>query len=191
MGALTDVELVTRMASKDQQALAALYDRYAGPVYALALRILGAASDAEEVLQDVFAQAWDQAPRYDPQRGVVAGWLLNMARSRAIDRLRARAVRSPGRGAPASAPSAEALAATTSPERDMLLAERARAVRRALDGLTTLQRVAIELAYFEGLSQSEIAARLEQPLGTIKTRIRLGMLKLRGALTLHGKDAAP
>jgi RNA polymerase sigma-70 factor (ECF subfamily) len=190
MRVLTDGELVQRIVGKDQEALALLYDRYAGPVYGLALRILGEASDAEEVVQDVFAQAWQQAARYQPERGVVPSWLLNMARSRAIDRRRARAIRSPAR--PVAPPAgADGLAASTDPEADALTIERARAVRRALDALPTIQRLAIELAYFEGLSQSEIANRLEEPLGTVKTRIRLGMLKLRGALRPYGTGAAP
>jgi RNA polymerase sigma-70 factor (ECF subfamily) len=159
-----------------------LYDRHARPLYSLILRILGNETEAEDVLQEVFAQAFRQAARYDSRRGAVAAWLLTIARSRAIDRLRARRTRVE---APAGEmqpldemPDAQPDAAST-----MLDEEQSRLVRQALAALPMLQRMAIELAYYEGLSHSEIAERLEQPLGTVKTRIRLGLLKLRGVLT--------
>ena len=135
-----DLAALARMAQGDGDALAELYDRHARPVYSLALRILRDVRDAEDIVQEVFAQAWRQASRYSASRGVVAAWLMTLARSRAIDRLRAR------------------------------------------DDLPLLQRVAIELAYFEGLTHVEIADRLEQPLGTVKTRIRLALGKLREVL---------
>ena len=171
------------VADLDSGALGALYDRHGRAVYSLALRILGNESDAEEVTQDVFAQAWRRAAQYDASRGTVAAWLLVMARTRAIDRFRARRVRPEGRVHDDDGLTLQQLPATAPDVASELLAvERGQRVRQALEALPFLQRVAIELAYFEGLSQREIAERLEQPLGTVKTRMRLGLLKLRDAL---------
>ena len=177
-----DASCLHRVADGDQAAAARLYDRHSRAVYSLVLRIVGDESEAEDVLQEVFAQAFAQASRYDPSRGAVAAWLLMMARSRAIDRIRARRTRFEGRTGegqridqmPDSQPDAASV---------MLSDEQTRSVQRALRELPLLQRMAIELAYYEGLSHAEIAERLEQPLGTVKTRIRLGLLKLRDALT--------
>src|SRR5262249_23546914 len=174
-----DRAALERMARGDGAALAELYDRHARPIYSLALRVLQDAADAEDIVQEVFAQAWRQAARYDAARGHVAAWLLTLARSRAIDRLRARQAR-PDRGGDAIAdpPDRESTA-----DLQLLSGERAARGRAALGELPLRQRVAIELAYYEGLTHAEIAARLEQPLGTVKTRIRLALLKLRDALT--------
>ena len=178
-----DHRALRRMADGDSAGLGALYDRHGRAVYSLALRILGDESDAEEVTQDVFAQAWRRAAQYDESRGTVAAWLLVMARTRAIDRFRARRVRPEGRVRDDAGFTLQQLPATGPDVASELLAvERGQRVRRALEALPLLQRVAIELAYFEGLSQREIAERLEQPLGTVKTRMRLGLLKLRDAL---------
>jgi RNA polymerase sigma-70 factor, ECF subfamily len=178
-----DERSLQRVASGDAGGLGAVYDRHGRAVYSLALRILGDEGDAEEVTQDVFAQAWRRAGQYDQTRGTVAAWLLVMARTRAIDRFRARRVRPEGRVQDDADLTLQQLPAT-SPDAasEMMAAERGQRVRRALEDLPFLQRVAIELAYFEGLSQREIAERLEQPLGTVKTRMRLGLLKLRDAL---------
>jgi RNA polymerase sigma-70 factor, ECF subfamily len=177
-----DVSCLQRIASGDQAAAARLYDRHARPLYSLVLRILGNETEAEDVLQEVFAQAFRQASRYDVRRGVVTAWLLTIARSRAIDRLRARRTRVEARTGDVQTldemPDAQPDAASA-----MLDEEQSRLVRQALGTLPLLQRMAIELAYYEGLSHAEIAERLEQPLGTIKTRIRLGLLKLRDVLT--------
>ena len=178
-----DERSLQRVAAGDAGGLGALYDRHGRAVYSLALRVLGDEGDAEEVTQDVFAQAWRRAAQYDQGRGTVAAWLLVMARTRAIDRFRARRVRPEGRVHDDEGLTLQQLPATNpDAAAEMMAAERGQRVRRALEDLPFLQRVAIELAYFEGLSQREIAERLEQPLGTVKTRMRLGLLKLRDAL---------
>ena len=160
--------------------MAELYDRHARPIYSLALRILGDATEAEDIVQEVFSQAWKQAARYSASRGAVAAWLMTLARSRAIDRLRAKRAR-PGE---ISDERAAGLLVDAGPPADSLVlsSEQVARVRAALDELPLLQRAAIELAYYEGLTHAEIADRLEQPLGTVKTRIRLAMLKLRDVL---------
>jgi RNA polymerase sigma-70 factor (ECF subfamily) len=175
-----DQAAVARMARGEGDAVAELYDRHARPIYSLALRILGDATEAEDVVQDVFAQAWRQASRYSASRGAVAAWLLTLARSRAIDRLRSRRARPAG----VSDDRVADRLADVRPTADVqvLSSEQVARVRAALDELPLLQRAAIELAYFEGLTHAEIADRLEQPLGTVKTRIRLAMLKLRDVL---------
>jgi RNA polymerase sigma-70 factor (ECF subfamily) len=184
-----DLDAVRRMAAGDGEALAYLYDRHARAVYSLALRVLGDGPEAEEVAQDVFAQAWRQSGRYDTSRGAVVAWLLMMSRSRAIDRLRAR------RGLPPSSGDTELTLGLLAdrgegPESSALTAERARLVRRGLEALPLVQRVAIELAFYEGLTHVEIAERLEVPLGTIKTRIRLGLMKLREAFLIGSETAS-
>lgn len=160
--------------------MAELYDRHARPIYSLALRILGDATEAEDIVQEVFSQAWKQAARYNASRGAVGAWLLTLARSRAIDRLRAKRAR-PG---DVSDERVAGQLVDAGPPVDLLVlsSEQVARVRAALDELPLLQRAAIELAYYEGLTHAEIADRLEQPLGTVKTRIRLAMLKLRDVL---------
>jgi RNA polymerase sigma-70 factor (ECF subfamily) len=184
-----DLDAVRRMAGGDGEALSQLYDRHARAVYSLALRVLGDGPEAEEVTQDVFAQAWRQAARYDTSRGAVVAWLLMMSRSRAIDRLRSR------RGLPPVSGDAELTLGllpdrSEGPERAALSAERASRVRQGLDALPLVQRIAIELAFFEGLTHVEIAERLEVPLGTIKTRIRLGLMKLKDVFTVGSETAS-
>jgi RNA polymerase sigma-70 factor (ECF subfamily) len=177
-----DRECLRRLAAGDRDAAAPLYDRHARAVYSLVLRIVEDEADAEDVVQEVFTQAWRQAARYDASRGAVGAWLLMMARTRAIDKLRARRARSGPQ--PADDDRAMELVAAGGPDiaQELVGAEQARQVQRALGDLPLLQRLAIELAYYEGLTQREIAERLEEPLGTVKTRIRLGLLKLRQSL---------
>jgi RNA polymerase sigma-70 factor (ECF subfamily) len=178
-----DREAVRRMAAGDREALAALYDRHGRSVFSFVLRIVGEWPDAEDVVQDVFAQAWRQASRYDEHRSSVAGWLLMIARTRAIDALRARRSR-PDAGQLVNERTIEDLPGRgQSPDLLALRSEEIRALRAALDELPLVQRLAIELAFYEGFTQAEIAERLEQPLGTVKTRIRLGLLKLRDVLS--------
>lgn len=180
-----DRELVTRVADGDATALRALYDRYAKTLYTVAYRILADGADADDVVVEAFTQAWRQASRFDPSRGSVAVWLSMIARSRALDLTRARRLRERVRdGAARDTPGTSPTMGTVQSGPDIAVEheERQRHVKEALAALSQHQRTAIELAYFEGLSQSEIAARLGEPLGTVKTRIRSGMQKLRDAL---------
>ncbi len=176
---LADHASVKRMANGDPDAVAELYDRLARPVYSLALRILRNSADAEDIVQDVFSQAWRQAGRYDATRGTVAAWLLTLTRSRAIDRLRARRARPDD---VAAEPDPNVPDAGIAADLQIQSAQQVELVRAALEELPALQRIVLELAYYEGLTHVEIAERLEQPLGTVKTRIRQAMLRLRESL---------
>lgn len=172
--------LIEKSAAGDQDAFAAFYDATSGMVFGVALRVLGDRSEAEEVAVDVFMQVWRDAPRFDASRGSPIAWLLMLTRSRAIDRLRARR---PARQAERSLELATAVADETSdPGEISWIAEQSALVRAELAELPSEQRAVLDLAYFEGLTHLEIAERLKLPVGTAKTRIRLGMLKLREAL---------
>lgn len=175
-----DLESIASIARGDRLALAALYDRHSRLVYSLAFRILRDTGDAEEVVQDVFTQVWRQSARYDPSRGNLAAWLATLTRSRAIDRLRRRHARPDAIGEPVDAGSVVDPAERADDQ--LLSSSRAATVRAAMDELPFVQRTAIELAFFEGLTYVEVAQRLETPIGTIKTRIRQGLLTLRDRL---------
>jgi len=181
-----DRTLVERMAAGDDRALGELYDRYGGMAYALAVAIVAERADAEEVVADAFGQAWRTGPQFDPGRGSVAAWLATITRTRALDLVRARGRRARAleRAAQAgtsglAAPLAEMAVA---PDRGAEQQEAKRLVRHCLAELPEAQRRVIELAYFGGLTQTEIAAELQEPLGTVKTRMRAAMAKLRGSL---------
>jgi RNA polymerase sigma-70 factor (ECF subfamily) len=202
-GDADETELAARLAAGDESALAALYDAYAPRIHALALRILATPQDAEEVVLDAFMQAWREAPRYDPARGTLGAWLVLIARSRALDRLRARGRRDrtmerarvmagPVEESAADAPAAPPASGARSPDpaRDVERQEEDARVRSALEALPPAVRQALELAFFEGLTHSEIASRLGWPLGTVKTRVRGGLLKLREALAPLRDDTA-
>jgi RNA polymerase sigma-70 factor, ECF subfamily len=177
---LADQAALNRMAQGDHSALAELYDRNARLVFSLALRILQNRADAEDVVQEVFAQVWTQAGRYDTTRGAVAAWMLTMTRSRAIDRLRSRNSRPE---TPSETRIVEDVPDTTArQDLELLSAEQVESLQRALNELPIAQRMALELAYYEGLTHAEIADRLSEPLGTVKTRIRQAVIKLRESL---------
>ena len=163
------------------------YDRYAPILYGLLLRILRDADDAQEVLQETFLNAWSNAASYDQSRGSELGWLITMARSRGIDRLRSRARRGQREQEAADEISHTRPNVVSAGEDVAAFGELRIAVRKALGELPEAQRKALELAYFEGLSQSEIATRLGEPLGTIKTRTQLGMKRLRESLRAFRK----
>ena len=179
--ATDDLALLRRVAVREEAALTELYDRYAPLLLAVVRRILGAAAEAEEVLQEAFFQAWLQADRYDPSRSSVSTWLVLIARSRALDRLRARRSHDRAAAAPAADPVAPRHESSAGESR-VLHSERRERVRGALAELPAEQREVLELAFFGGLSQSEIATTTGAPLGTVKTRALLAMKKLRQAL---------
>ena len=188
-GASEDPGLIGRTAAGDVAAFEKLYDLHAPSLYPVLLRILGNVEDAKEALQETFVQAWNRAATFDPARGSEIAWLVSIARSRGIDRLRSRRlrdVREQEAGAQISllAPLVDKGGAAE----DVLANERQRLLRDALLQLPESQRSTLELAYFEGLSQTEIAARLNEPLGTVKTRMQLGMKKLRERLhSVYGR----
>ena len=178
-----DALLLQRLADGDRPALAELYDRFSGPLYAVALRIVHDAAEAQDVVHDVFIALWKKAARFEPERGSAFAWAVSLARNRAIDRLRSRRRRAElleqskpsdfgydeGGGASGGSEAAD-------------LSERAGAVRKAVAALPAEQQRALELAFFGGLTQQEIAERLSEPLGTVKARIRRGLARLRDSL---------
>ena len=170
---VSDISLISAVRSGDEQAMAALYDRYSGIVYSVALRVLADTSAAEDILQEVFIQLWRSPAAFDSSRGNLGAWLAVIARNRAIDNLRKRRSET------------DIEEVVVSIERDLAGdAERTRAmekVRRALGAMPPAQRSALEMAYFEGLTHTEIASKTGEPLGTVKTRIRTGLLALRKA----------
>jgi RNA polymerase sigma-70 factor, ECF subfamily len=173
-----DAELVRRMRAGNESALEGLYARYGGLVYTLALRIVGDPELAREVLQDTFLRSWDGREAYDPARGRVPWWLMGIARNRAIDLLRSRSHQA--RLREAERLSRETPASRGSEPEDIVVTRRA--ITEALSDLSAVQREAIELAYYGGLTQVEIARHLGQPLGTVKSRTREAMDRLRRAL---------
>jgi RNA polymerase sigma-70 factor, ECF subfamily len=183
---MLDQEMIARIGRSDQTAFSALYDRLSGPLYSLALKMLGDASDAQDALQEVFLQIWSRAGTYDPKKSSVFSWAVLLTRSRAIDRLRARERRlrvvvgstaDAAKLAEATNASTVETAADTADKND-----EAAHVRSLLNNLPLEQRQAIDLAFFGHRTHHEIAAELGQPLGTIKARIRRGLLKLREQL---------
>jgi RNA polymerase sigma-70 factor, ECF subfamily len=170
---------VRSVAAGDETALHALYERAHRLVFTLSVRITGSRESAEEVTLDVFHDVWRRAAAYDPANGTVLGWIMNQARSRAIDRVRFETRKKridPGSGEVAGGEEAADGAAI------LHLKQQSAAVRKALAVLTEDERRAVEAAFFSGLTHAEVAARLDQPLGTIKTRIRSSLRKLRDAL---------
>ena len=173
-----------RMIRGDQSALAELYDRHARAVYSLALRVVGDRADAEDVVQEVFTQAWRHCSRYDRARATVAGWLVMMTRSRSIDHLRSRKARPDTQSATVDMP--DPPGQTPAQDAIVIAGEAVQRVRRALGELPATLRAPLELAYFEGLSQTAIAEKLGEPLGTVKTRMRTALQKLRSVMQGEG-----
>jgi RNA polymerase sigma-70 factor, ECF subfamily len=179
--------LVSRICQGDEQALAALYDGTCGMVYGLALRVVGSPACAEDIALEVYLQVWRTAQTYNVSRGSVSAWLVTIARSRAIDWLRSRKARAAEVTDPIDEIH-ELRDQRPSPEVVSMEANRSRAVREAMASLPEEQRRLIELAYFSGLSHNEIARDLGLPLGTVKSRIRLGMLHMRESLGSYAEE---
>jgi RNA polymerase sigma-70 factor (ECF subfamily) len=177
-------QLLGRIAQRDLQALSEFYDSTATPLFSVALRILHDPAEAEEVIQDVFVQVWEKAPFFDIRLGSAFGWVLSITRHRAIDRLRSKQRHARLVEELLASNETEA-AATPLPDEDSAEAEQAMTVRGAVSELPKEQRQAIELAFFAGLTHPEIADVLHEPLGTVKARIRRGLLKLRRSLELE------
>jgi len=178
-----DVELLKAVAAGDEAALGQLYDRYRLILFGVLMRILNNREEAEDVLQEVFLQVWRRATDFDANRGKPFTWLVTLARSRGIDRLRALASRERVAVMSVSEASEEVSDAAT----DAILSEQRGIVNSALSQLPEEQKRPLMLAYFEGLTQSEIATQLGAPLGTVKTRMRSGMMKLRELLSARGQ----
>ncbi len=174
------IGLIGRTAEGDEAALGVLYDKTGSQVFGLAFRVLNDSMMAEEVTMDVYMQVWKQAGKFDQDRGNPMVWLTVLTRSRAIDRLRV------GKKDRESREPLEEISEEQDeehdPEQRSMYSEQGRIVRQALNSIPSEQRIIIELAYFEGLSQSEISMQIGEPLGTVKTRVRLGMVKLRNLL---------
>ena len=179
----TDADLVRAVARGDEKAYASLYDRYASILLGLLIRILHSRAEAEDVLQDVFLQVWQRAKNFDETRGRAFTWLVTLTRSRAIDRLRSLASRD--RVAEESVREVPVNVASDAVA-DAMRAEQSETISRALAELPEEQRRTISLAYFDGLTQTEIADRTGEPLGTVKTRTRAGLKKLRDLLSRAG-----
>jgi RNA polymerase sigma-70 factor (ECF subfamily) len=180
-----DIDLITRVARQDREAFAGLFDGHASAALGLLVRMLGARSRAEDLLQEVFLQIWSQAASYRPERSSPRGWILMIARSRALDLLRAqraRLEREENFQRERERDLDDSRADTPAPLLRLERRESAVRIGSALDRLPDEQRACIELAFFEGLSHTEIAERLGAPLGTVRSRVKLGMARLRGYL---------
>ncbi len=186
---LDDEALMRLLVQRDVRALEALYQRYSRPIFSLALKILGDREVVEEVVQEVLLRLWTRAQGYNAERGKLLSWLLTITHHRAIDELRRR------RTQPETDGLQEQLASAEEPEGDPSTSldhvEERAAVQQALAQLPEAQRRPIEMAYYGGMTQVEIALALREPLGTIKTRMRLGMQKLRGLLSGRDEGARP
>jgi RNA polymerase sigma-70 factor (ECF subfamily) len=182
----TDLGLLQRIVARDTAALADLYDRHSQLLFSLVLRIVRDRAEAEEILQEVFVRVWTRAELYDPRLGAPLPWMVRLSRNYAIDRLRARRIRDTAGGPALDESTTEPAAASgrvvRTPETVVLDAERRGVVMTALAGLPADQRRLIEAAFFDGYTHSELAKRFGLPLGTVKTRIRAGMMTMRQRL---------
>lgn len=178
-----DARLLRRMARGDKAALAALYDRFSRPLYATALRIVNDPGEAQDLVHDAFIALWEKAAVYESQRGTAFSWAVTLVRNRAIDRVRSRQRRANllAQSTPSDLGYDQNLHGAAADD-GAVLGDQARAVRSAVATLPAEQRRALELAFFSGLTQQEIAARLAEPLGTVKARIRRALLKLRDTI---------
>ena len=179
----SDAVLIEQVGARQVSALESVYDRHAGFVMGVALRVLGNREEAEEVVQDVFLKLWSSAIRYDPQRAKITTWLFAVTRNRALDFLRRRASRPAGRPLEAEPPLADG---SRGPEDDCAPGEHRAAVAAALARLPETQRQAIEFSFYRGFSHTEIARRTGAPVGTVKSRIHQGMGRLRQELERAG-----
>lgn len=179
---LDDQSLLYRIAQRDQVALSALYDRYSRMIYAFALRSLRSPEETEEVVLDVFAQVWRIAERYDSSKSRVDSWLFMLTRSRILDRLRKLQRRTPQSGEMLDITEIQTAAPGVDPIEAAVVSEQQTILKQVMQALPPEQRLVLELAYYQGLSHSEIATHLGLSLGTVKTRIRLGLNKLKVAL---------
>jgi RNA polymerase sigma-70 factor (ECF subfamily) len=184
-GADDDEQLIEKVAQGDRSAFIAIYDRFSTPLYSLAIKMLANETEAEDLLQEVFLSVWNKASTFRADRGSAFSWVVAQLRNRAIDRIRSRHRR--GELLEAHAPDLEPSgSATASSAENCEVSERAREVRSAMGQLSEEQRQVLRLAYFEGLTQVEIAQKLEEPLGTIKARAQRGMARMRTILkVLH------
>jgi RNA polymerase sigma-70 factor, ECF subfamily len=185
MDQIEDLAQLHRIAAGDAVALAHFYDQYSRLVYSIAFQIVGEVHLAEEIVQDVFIQVWKKAETYDPSQGKVITWVTSITRHRAIDNYRRLNVRPEGHSIAWDDCCSEKPDGDAEVEPGLIGSEQRQIMLQALSGLPDDQRDAIALAYFKGMTQQEIAAHLNEPLGTVKTRIRLGMQKLRTALSTH------
>ena len=178
-----DARLVARMVTRDAQALAELYDRFSGPLYGTALRVLRDPAEAQDIVHDVFVTLWEKASTFEPARGTVFSWAVTLVKNRAIDRVRMRRRRAEllADAAPSDLGAFESSTAPSGGE-TAELNEQSSAVRAAVAALPLEQKRALELAFFGGLTQQEIAGKLSEPIGTVKARIRRGLFKLRDTL---------
>lgn len=178
-----DEELIRRVAQGDPESVRVLYHRYSRLVYGLAMRITGNNTDAEEVTQDVFLKVWEKATTYQADRGKVLTWMVQIARNRAVDVLRGQTARGKRDLRLVQQLGSEGSTAAPNPPLDEELPVSREQIRQALSALSDSQRAALDLAFFQGMTHREIAARLGEPLGTVKTRIRDAMIRLRGLLS--------
>lgn len=186
MAAWSDERLMEAVVARQEAAFAIIYDRYTEVVYTAAYRVLGDSQLAEDTTQDIFVRLWKNPASFVAERGRFVSWLMSVARNRAVDELRSRGRRRRREGIPGALPEDNLLesvpAETDDPLSSAQVHERQALVRAALADLPREQRLALELSYFSGLTQQQIAEMLHEPLGTVKTRVRLGMMKLRRAL---------
>jgi RNA polymerase sigma-70 factor (ECF subfamily) len=177
-----DAELIRLVIDAQPVALGHLYDRYGRLVFSLAFQVIGDSAAAEEITQEVFLQVWNKASTYQPDQGKVVTWLISVARHRAIDALRRKGARPEGHAADLDGDNENELVDPAGVEDQVMHSQRSLAVRKAIASLPHDQRLALSMAYFKGMTHQEVADAIGEPLGTIKTRIRLAMIKLRQLL---------